>query len=75
MKRTQLHRLEALPIRCSPRSAASACAWRLRQLRRIAAADAPTRLANVGRLGATMSLLTQTAPALLCSRARPSKSP
>jgi hypothetical protein len=75
MTRTQLHRLDALPIGCSPRSAALVCAWRLRQPRRIAAAVAPTRLADVDRLGTTLPVLMQSAPTLPRGRAGPSKSP
>jgi hypothetical protein len=75
MTSLQLHRLDALPIGCSPRSAAPARAWRLRQPRRIAAAVATTRLADADRLGATLSVLTQTASALPRGRGRRSKSP
>jgi hypothetical protein len=75
MTRMQLHCLDAMPIRCSPRSAAPACAWRLRRPRRIAAAVAPTRLADADRLSATLSALTQTAPALPRDRTGPSKTP
>jgi hypothetical protein len=75
MTRMQLHRQHALPMRCSSRSAAPPCAWRLRQPRRIAAAVAPPRLADVDRFGATSPVLTQTAPTLPRRYAGPAKSP
>jgi hypothetical protein len=75
MTRMQLHRLHTLPMRCSSRSAAPRCAWRLRQPRRIAAAMPPPRLAGVDGLGATSPVLTQTAPRLARSYAGPAKSP
>jgi len=75
MTRMPLHCLHALPMRCSSRSAAPLCAWRLRQPQRIAAAVAPPRLADVDRPGATSSVFTQTAPTLARGHADPAKSP
>jgi len=75
MTSLQPHRLDALPIGCPPGSAAPACAWRSRQLCRIAAGVAATRLADADRFGVILPALTQTAPALPRGRARRSKSP
>jgi len=72
MKSLLLDRLHVLPINCS---AGLACAWRQRRPRRIAAAVATTRLANVDCPQRTLWALPHTASTLPRKRARRSKSP